>query len=47
MVDSILPAPWRRLAATLLLGAAVAAQAQDKVTVTTTWFAQAEHGGVY
>jgi NitT/TauT family transport system substrate-binding protein len=23
------------------------AQAQDKVTITTTWFAQAEHGGVY
>lgn len=47
MVHSILPVRWHRLAATLLLGLAVAAQAQDKVTVTTTWFAQAEHGGVY
>ena len=34
------------LAAACLAGA-VAAQAQDKVTATTTWFAQAEHGGMY
>lgn len=27
--------------------AALPAQAQDKVTVITTWFAQAEHGGLY
>ena len=40
---------WRAaLAAGLLAaGLAGAAQAQDKVSVTTTWFAQAEHGGIY
>ena len=31
----------------LALGGAGASLAQDKVTVTTTWFAQAEHGGFY
>ena len=29
------------------VGAAGLAQAQDKLVVLTTWFAQAEHGGVY
>ncbi|TFZ01290.1 ABC transporter substrate-binding protein [Ramlibacter rhizophilus] len=29
------------------LAAALPAAAQDKVTVITTWFAQAEHGGLY
>src|SRR5689334_14649676 len=29
------------------LGAAGLAQAQDKLVVLTTWFAQAEHGGLY
>ena len=44
---------WRPLlaAAALALGLAPAARAQDKpldkVTFTTTWFAQAEHGGYY
>lgn len=37
----------RWLLAVLLLGVAAATQAQDKVTVITTWFAQAEHGGLY
>jgi NitT/TauT family transport system substrate-binding protein len=31
----------------LLLSCVLPAQAQDKLTVVTTWFAQAEHGGVY
>ena len=39
--------PFARLAAALTLVLAGAAQAQDKVTVITTWFAQAEHGGLY
>lgn len=43
---------WRclRLAAVglpLALGAFQAARAQDPITITTTWFAQAEHGGFY
>ncbi len=44
-----LPGVWRAaLAAGLLAAGAVpAALAQDKVTVATTWFAQAEHGGIY
>ncbi|MFO1268738.1 MAG: ABC transporter substrate-binding protein [Rubrivivax sp.] len=33
--------------ATVLTLAGAAAWAQDKVSVTTTWFAQAEHGGLY
>ena len=37
----------RGLAAAAFALAAAAAQAQDKVTLTTTWFAQAEHGGFY
>lgn len=41
-------APFSRwLVAAALLTAAAAAQAQDKVTAITTWFAQAEHGGLY
>jgi len=36
-----------RLAAAAFALAAVAAHAQDKITLTTTWFAQAEHGGFY
>ena len=41
-----------RVAARLLIGAlafglAGIAQAQDKLVVLTTWFAQAEHGGLY
>ncbi|MDP3820730.1 MAG: ABC transporter substrate-binding protein [Burkholderiales bacterium] len=38
---------FRWLVAGLLFTAAAAAQAQDKVTAITTWFAQAEHGGLY
>ena len=38
---------FARLSAALTLALAGAAQAQDKVTVITTWFAQAEHGGLY
>ncbi|MCI1192420.1 ABC transporter substrate-binding protein [Calidifontimicrobium sp. SYSU G02091] len=38
---------WCRLAALVLGFGPTAVHAQDKVTVTTTWFAQAEHGGVY
>jgi NitT/TauT family transport system substrate-binding protein len=34
-------------AALLLAGAALSGHAQDKATVVTTWFAQAEHGGIY
>lgn len=37
----------RGLAAVALVLGGAAAQAQDKVTLTTTWFAQAEHGGFY
>lgn len=39
----------RRAFAGLILGlaAAMPAAAQDKLTVITTWFAQAEHGGLY
>lgn len=33
--------------AALALSAVLPAAAQDKVTVITTWFAQAEHGGLY
>ncbi len=47
MTHSTLMRWGRGLAAALLLTLAGAAHAQDKVTVTTTWFAQAEHGGVY
>lgn len=35
------------VAAAVLALAGAAAWAQDKVSVTTTWFAQAEHGGLY
>src|SRR5690242_14952640 len=37
----------RLLTGALALGLAGFAQAQDKLVVLTTWFAQAEHGGVY
>ena len=47
MTHSTLMRWGRGLAAALLLAGSAAAQAQDKVTVTTTWFAQAEHGGLY
>ena len=49
MAHSMLMRWGRGLAAALLLAGSVAAQAQaqDKVSVTTTWFAQAEHGGLY
>ena len=35
------------VAAFTLVAAATAAQAQDKVTFLTSWYAQAEHGGYY
>ena len=40
---------WRKALAfgAVVAAAASPALAQDKVTVTTTWFAQAEHGGIY
>lgn len=40
---------WRTLLATGVVAAGMmqGAQAQDKVTFATTWFAQAEHGGYY
>jgi NitT/TauT family transport system substrate-binding protein len=40
---------FHRLAAILfpLAGAAIPAQAADKLVVLTSWFAQAEHGGLY
>lgn len=47
MAHSMLMRWGRGLAAALLLAGSAAAQAQDKVSVTTTWFAQAEHGGLY
>jgi NitT/TauT family transport system substrate-binding protein len=37
----------RLLICALALGVAGIAHAQDKLVVLTTWFAQAEHGGVY
>jgi NitT/TauT family transport system substrate-binding protein len=37
----------RTLIGALALAAAGLAQAQDKLVVLTTWFAQAEHGGLY
>ncbi|MCW5634579.1 MAG: ABC transporter substrate-binding protein [Rubrivivax sp.] len=37
----------RCIAGTALALTGVGAQAQDRITVTTTWFAQAEHGGFY
>jgi NitT/TauT family transport system substrate-binding protein len=37
----------RRLFATLLLSLAFAAQAAEKITFVTSWFAEAEHGGFY
>ncbi|MEO6744312.1 MAG: ABC transporter substrate-binding protein [Caldimonas sp.] len=37
----------RLLIGALALGLAGVAQAQDKLVVLTTWFAQAEHGGLY
>ncbi|GMV45908.1 MAG: sulfonate ABC transporter substrate-binding protein [Pseudomonadota bacterium] len=37
----------RGLAAAVLVLGGAAAQGQDKVSLTTTWFAQAEHGGFY
>jgi NitT/TauT family transport system substrate-binding protein len=42
-MPSLLP----RLVAWIFLLACGTAAAQDKVTVITTWFAQAEHGGIY
>jgi len=49
MLALSLPRRWRTLLAGLLLAsaAAVPAAAQDKVVAVTTWFAQAEHGGLY
>jgi len=38
---------WIRLLAVALLGVAGSAQALDKVTFLTNWYAQAEHGGFY
>jgi len=39
---------WVRIAcAAFALGALGSAHAEDKLTVLTTWFAQAEHGGLY
>ena len=35
------------LAAALALAVAAPAQAQDKFTYMTNWYAQAEHGGFY
>lgn len=37
----------RLAACALALAAALPAQAQEKINVITTWFAQAEHGGMY
>ena len=37
----------RSLAAVVLALIAAAAHADDKVVVITTWFAQAEHGGIF
>ena len=42
-----LGALFRLACAAFALAAAGAAHAQDKLTVLTTWFAQAEHGGLY
>jgi NitT/TauT family transport system substrate-binding protein len=49
MTDAGSGAAWRRLGAVLVLLAAFwpAARADDKITVLTTWFAQAEHGGIF
>lgn len=47
MAHSMLMRWGRGLAAALLIAAGAAVHAQDKVSVTTTWFAQAEHGGLY
>jgi NitT/TauT family transport system substrate-binding protein len=38
---------WRALLGAALFGAATFAQAQQKFTFITNWFAQAEHGGFY
>ena len=38
---------WRQVLVAALLASGAAAQAQDKITFATTWFAQAEHGGFY
>ncbi len=48
-MPSVLPATIKMLgaAATLALAFAPAANAQDKVTFLTSWYAQAEHGGFY
>ena len=35
------------LTSLVLAATATAAQAQDKVTFLTSWYAQAEHGGYY
>lgn len=42
-----LAATARLAIAALAIGAAGIAHAQDKLVVLTTWFAQAEHGGLY
>jgi NitT/TauT family transport system substrate-binding protein len=48
MLRSKLSTAFRRIAvAALVLGGAQAALAEDKLVVLTTWFAQAEHGGLY
>lgn len=38
---------WALLLAGLSAAACLPARAEDKVTIITTWFAQAEHGGLY
>jgi NitT/TauT family transport system substrate-binding protein len=49
MASSKFGRAWLKALAALgmALGAAMAAHADDKVTLLTTWFAQAEHGGFY
>lgn len=48
MLNRKLPALLRGFTASVLMAAAaVPAVAQEKLTVITTWFAQAEHGGLY
>ena len=44
---SLLRKVRRSLAAMAALGLAASAQAQEKFTYMTNWYAQAEHGGFY
>jgi NitT/TauT family transport system substrate-binding protein len=39
--------PWRLVVALVTLVFAFASHAQDKLTFSTDWLAQAEHGGFY